>query len=297
LPEELKNFATIEFVSQDVPPERVTMFLKSPQKINLEYPPLLEFSTDKSEWLIFDRMNNIKKNDLNIIFNDSLGNERAVLQMKENIPTGFLLKDNGKDKFYSVANYATFEVYEGEYDEYFDSVLEELEQKSSRVDKIPQAISNLIPSNYKLYFCAIGDLNRDNYNDAIIIVEGKQRECWMLTGLSDNSFKINIIKKIDDIGDIFWGSAYFSDARSFEDPLFDIVIKNGHFSVERYGGVSGNNKSIDVAHFKYSKEDNNWLLFRSDFIPSRFLAGNCCYDFHLTTYFEEKILFEDYSSE
>ncbi|MDR1583260.1 MAG: hypothetical protein LBS55_08400 [Prevotellaceae bacterium] len=288
LPGELQNFASIEFVSQDDSMERITMHLKNPQ---------LEFSTGKSEWVTFSQAVNMFGNDVGIAFTDSVGNERAILRMKENIPTGFLLIENGKDKLYSIAKYATFEIYESESadDEYFESVLDDLEQKSSRTDKIPQGIKNLVPSNSELYFCAMGDLNRDKYNDAILIITGEYLECWILTGITNDSFKINIIKKIDDINDVFFGLGYFSDARAFDDPLFDIVIKNGFFSVERYRGVSGNNKSIDVTHFKYSKEDNNWILFRRDYIPNRFSSG-CNYDYHLTTYFVEKILFENYKS-
>jgi hypothetical protein len=296
LPDELQNIASIEFVSPDDFTDRIDLLLKEPKKINQGYPPLLQISDDESYWTFFTGNSPARWLENGEIclaahFRDSIYNVDIAIEICEDTPKRLHLNKNGEDNsYYTVANYTTFEIYEGEDDEYFYSVLEELEQKSSRVDKIPPAISNLVPSNYELYFCAIGNLNRDKYDDAIIIVKGKHRECWILTGIPDNSFKINIIKKIDDI----WGSGYFSDARSFEDPLFDIVIKNGYFSVEQYGGVSGNNKSINVTHFKYSKSDNNWLLFRNDYIPSIFVAGNCCYNYHLTTHYVEKILIENY---
>jgi hypothetical protein len=296
LPDELKNFASIEFVSQDDSIERITLFLKDPQKIDTAYPPLLKFSDEKSEWIYFSRSINVIGNDLGIAFNDSIGNERAILRMKKNVPAGFMLAENGQDKFYSVTRYSTFEIYEDEDEdnEYFDKVLDELEQTSSQVDKIPQTIKNLVPPNYGLYFCAMGDLNRDKYDDAIIIFGDRccEYKSWILTGTSDNSYKISVM---DD--NIALGAGYFDDKRDFDQPFFDIVIKNGFFTIEHYRGVSGNNREISTDHFKYSKADDNWLLFRRDFVPNRFLAGNCCYDYHRITHFVEKILFEDYSSE
>jgi hypothetical protein len=298
LPDELQNFASIELISQDDSTERISLFFKDPQKINQAYPPLLKFSDEKAEHICFNQAINMIGNDLGIAFSDTVGNERAILRMRENVPTGFLLVENGQDQFYSVANYSTFKIFEDEDDEddeFFDKVLIKLGERSSRVDKIPQSITNVVPSNCKLYFCAIGDLNRDKYDDAILISADKHQECWILTGTSDHSFKINIIKDIDTL---LWGvSVYFNDARAFEEPFFDIVIKNGYFSIEQYGGVSGNNKSIHLTHFKYLKEENNWVLFRSDFVPNRFLSGNCCYDFHTTKHYMEKIYFEEYGAE
>jgi hypothetical protein len=55
LPDELNNFASIEFVSQDDSTEQITLVLKEPQKINQSYPPLLEFSDEKTEWIHFSR--------------------------------------------------------------------------------------------------------------------------------------------------------------------------------------------------------------------------------------------------
>ncbi|MDR2385456.1 MAG: hypothetical protein LBD80_07355 [Tannerella sp.] len=158
LPDELNNFASIEFVSQDDSTERIALVLKNPQKINLAYPPLLIFSDKKSEWIHFSRAVDMIGDDLGIAFSDSVGNERAVLRMKNNVPTGFLIAENGQDKFYFATNYSTFEIHENEDDEFFDKTLNELEQRSSRVEKIPQTIENLVPSNHELYFCAMGDL-------------------------------------------------------------------------------------------------------------------------------------------
>jgi hypothetical protein len=108
-------------------------------------------------------------------------------------------------------------------------------------------------------------------------------------GTSDNSYKISVVNN-----NIALGAGYFDDKRDFEQPFFDIVIKNGFFTVEHYLGVSGNNRIISTDHFKYSKADDNWLLFRTDYVPNRFLTGNCCYDYHVTTHFVEKILFENF---
>jgi hypothetical protein len=288
-PDELKKFASIEFVSQDG--SKIKLHLQTPVRINESDLPLLEFADTESERLHFSTDAGMSGRKSGITFTDSVGSERAVLRMGKNIPTGFQLIESGQDHFYTVTCYTTFEIYEGEEDEYFDAVFAEIEQKSSQVDKIPQAVKNLLPSNYELSFCATGNLNRDEYDDAILIFGSQccDCRCWILTGTPDNSYKITVVND-----NIALGAGYFGDKRDFEQPFFDIVIKNGFFTFEQYGGVRGNNKSMDLTHFKYSKEDDNWLLYRSDYIPSRFLAGNCCYDFHETTYYVEKILFEEF---
>jgi hypothetical protein len=302
LPYELQNFESIEFVSQDDFTDRINLILRTPERIEHEYPPLLQISDDESYQIFFTGLSPARWVENGEIclwanFEDSLHTVDITIEICEIPKCLHLCRNNTNSGIYTVANYTTYKIYEneefsrGEYEEYFEKVFNDIEQNSSRTDKIPPAISNLVPSNYELYFCATGNLNRDKYDDAIIIVKGKHHECWLLTGTPDNSFKINIIKEIDDIS---WGSGYFDDARAFEDPWFDIVIKNGYFSVEQYGGVSGNSKSVYVTHFKYSKEEDDWILFRNDYIPNRFLSGNCCYDYHQTKYFVEKILFENY---
>jgi hypothetical protein len=40
----------------------------------------------------------------------------------------------------------------------------------------------------------------------------------------------------------------------------DIVIKNGYFSVEHYGGSAW--RWTRIITYKYSKEENNWFLYK-----------------------------------
>jgi hypothetical protein len=216
------------------------------------------------------------------------------MAMADDLPAELHWLGNKRDISFTVANYITFEIYEGkyEYNEYFNNVLEELEQTSSRVNEIPQAIIDIVddaPLKYEINFCAMGDLNRDKYNDAILILGGERynEKCWILTGTSDNSYKISAMND-----NISLGGGNVEDKSDFEQPYFDIVIKNGFFTIEEYIGPGSNNMEICTAHFKYSKEDDKWLLFRKDYIPNRFYLHNCCCDYHQTQHFVEKMPFE-----
>jgi hypothetical protein len=82
----------------------------------------------------------------------------------------------------------------------------------------------------------------------------------------------------------------FEDERDYWEPYLDIVIKNGFFTIEKCRGIG--DREIYTAHFKYSKEDDKWLLFRTDLIPNRFRCQNDCHDYHLTKHFVEKMPFE-----
>jgi hypothetical protein len=291
LPDELKNFVSIEFISQDDSTERITLFLKNPKKINQAYPPVLEFPDEKWERINFSQVNMIG-NDSDIAFSDNAGNERAILRMNENIPTGFLLVTTGKDKFYSVANCIIFGISENDENTSDENILEEvltdIKKISSQTYNIPQAIKDIVSSSRELYFCAMGDLNGDPYDDAILIVKGEHRECWILTGTSDSLFEINAVKNIDPV----WWGGHYGDDHAFEHTLFDIVIGSGYFSIERNGGLFDDNEWIYLYHFKYSKKDNKWQLFQNDILRSRFAIDNCC-DYYLSMYYVEKIFFED----
>jgi hypothetical protein len=171
-------------------------------------------------------------------------------------------------------------------------VLNELESKSSRAKVVPEKIKGLIPKGYELCFCATGDLNLDKYDDAMIVLRNKDEYVWwILTGTSDNSLNINQV-----IGNAL-GSGYFGDKQDFDEPYFDVVIKKGHFTIEVAPAPGTNNREINTDHFKYSKVEDNWLLFRSDYIPNSSTYGNCCYNYHLTTHYVEKITFELFENE
>jgi hypothetical protein len=304
LPGELQKFESIKFISSDGS-DKIWLTLQDPQETNSEYLPSLVYNDH-------DYLNNIDYKGYNastwqedgktcyaINFEGRDNADKILLKMVDDLPAELYWDCSDFPlKSFKVAQYTTFDIYTGntgdEPDKYFDSALTELEQKSSRIEKIPQGIKNLVPSNSELYFCAMGDLNRDKYNDAIMITGNdhiERIECWILTGTSDNSYKISAVN--DNIG---LYADYFDDKSDFEYPLFDIVIKNGGFTIEILYGVSENGKEIHTAHLKYSKEDNNWLLFRSDFVSNRFLIHDCCYDCHLTKYFVKKIPFESLST-
>ncbi|MDR1557948.1 MAG: hypothetical protein LBS88_13110 [Tannerellaceae bacterium] len=294
VPDVLKGYSEIEFMSADGS-DRIKLILKGPAKINQEFPPLLEIGEEEKYWIYFTDI--IPKRDKCVTANfaDSVHKINVAIGICNSVPQVLHLDKSEENSLYKVANYTTYEIFEEENEDnpsdYFDEVFNEIEQNSNRTDNIPQVIKDLVPSGYELVFCATGNLNLDKYKDAIVVLKKNDgRSIWLMTGNANNSYKINVINnEVENLG-----LYYFDDKRDFENPFFDIVIKNGFFTIENYGGVSGNNKEIHTAHFRYSQELNDWLLFRADYVPSRFLAGNCCFDFHLTKYYMEKIVLRDY---
>jgi hypothetical protein len=297
VPYELEDISEIEFMSVTEPKRIKMRFVPND---NPGYPPLLQIRDDEGCRIFFtgNSPGRWVADDGNIcllsFFEDSLHNVSLAIEMCEKTPQGMHLTKNEQSSYYEVANYTTYDIYDDEdYDDeenYFGEVYNDIEKNSSKIENIPTTILRLVPLNFKLMFCAQGNLNRDKYQDAIIILQDEKfnYSMWILTGNSDNSYKIS------RMNDNIVVAGYYNNERDFENPLFDIVIKNGFFTIEQYGGVSGNNKEIHTTHFKYLSKENNWILFRSDFVPNRFLSGNCCYDFHTTKHYVEKIWFEDY---
>jgi hypothetical protein len=102
-----------------------------------------------------------------------------------------------------------------------------------------------------------GDLNRDGIEDGIEMYEDDNgdRELVLFLGTKKGSFKkvatnSSVVLRADEGG-----------ARG--DPFMDVVIKNGYFSVEHYGGAAHRWKTITT--FKYSKAKKNWFLHKDSF--------------------------------
>ena len=110
---------------------------------------------------------------------------------------------------------------------------------------------NLLEPDYK------GDLNRDGIEDGISIEEDKDgnRTLIVFIGTKKGGFKkvasnSKLVLRADEGG-------------GRGDPFMAVVIKNGYFSVEHYGGAAHRWKIITT--FKYSKAKKDWFLHKDSF--------------------------------
>ncbi len=121
------------------------------------------------------------------------------------------------------------------------------------LNKIKEFIpKTVIPSETRVYR---GNLNYDEFEDIVlrfkIVNEPEEREHFhLLLG------KKNGIYKLSSKNDFFTEDGV--DGTSFN----RVVIKNGYFSIE-YEGWGNTSGSYDIITFKYSKENENWLLHKT----------------------------------
>ncbi|GLU43758.1 hypothetical protein [Allomuricauda sp. NBRC 101325] len=99
-----------------------------------------------------------------------------------------------------------------------------------------------------------GNLNHDEFEDIVLRFkienEPEEREHFhLLLGQKNGTYKLS------SKNDFFTEDGV--DGTAFN----GVVIKNGYFSIE-YGGGGNTSGSYDIITFKYSKENDNWLLHR-----------------------------------
>ncbi|MCV9931582.1 hypothetical protein OIU80_04755 [Flavobacterium sp. LS1R47] len=142
------------------------------------------------------------------------------------------------------------------------------------IDSLDQDLKAFVPKDYSVISIESGDLNLDEYTDAILVLrktseestsnyaENKpdKRPMLLLIGQKDGTYKLayknnNAIYCIDCGG-------------LFGDPFTGITIKNGYFSIEH--GVSGGHHWEHVITFKYNKSKNNWFLYKDNYINYKF---------------------------
>ncbi|HRO75407.1 MAG TPA: hypothetical protein PLP27_04595 [Crocinitomicaceae bacterium] len=142
------------------------------------------------------------------------------------------------------------------------------EEKTFRydVDDLPDELLEFIPTNYSILNNTSGDLNLDGINDCILVLKKNGEDTLsdvtenperrpLLILLRDKNNKLKLAKRNDntvlcvDCGGVLG------------DPFMGITIKNGYFSVEHYGGSAW--RWTYIVTYKYSKEDNEWLLHKA----------------------------------
>ena len=126
-------------------------------------------------------------------------------------------------------------------------------------------ISSLIPEGYQLLDSTYGNLNLDKYKDLILVLKKagedtssdvskhpEKRPLLILTGKADGGFVLaarndNTVYCIDCGG-------------AMGDPFQQVVIKNGYFSIEHYGGSGWRWRRIVT--YRYAAADKNWWLYK-----------------------------------
>lgn len=130
---------------------------------------------------------------------------------------------------------------------------------------VPANLKNFVPKGYDVLDLTKGDLNRDGYPDAIMVLYKKgeektsdvinhpeKRPLLVLTGQADKAYKLatrsdNAVYCVDCGGQM-------------GDPFTGITIKNGYFSVEHYGGSGW--RWTRIVTFKYSPQEKKWFLYK-----------------------------------
>ena len=121
-------------------------------------------------------------------------------------------------------------------------------------------LKSFVPAGYEILGFEYGDLNKDELTtDALIALKviGKEeaestRPLLVLTRQADGSLKQ--VAQNDYV-------VYCADCGGvMGDPFQGLVIKDGYFSVEHFGGSRW--KWLNVTTFKYDPAIDNWLLHR-----------------------------------
>lgn len=121
-------------------------------------------------------------------------------------------------------------------------------------------ITSFIPSGYSVLDSRTGDLNKDNYPDAILILKAKEEETnedlarplLLLEGTASGNYKL--LARNDSVVLCKGCGGIFGD------PYDGITIKNGYFSVEHYGGSSW--RWTRIITFKYDLKSQSFKLHR-----------------------------------
>jgi hypothetical protein len=138
-------------------------------------------------------------------------------------------------------------------------------QSPAETIAVPAQLKRFIPKGYSALDLTKGNLNGDRYPDAIMVLykigekelsdvidHPEKRPLLILIGQPDQTYQLaarsdNAVYCIDCGGQM-------------GDPFTAIVIKNGYFSVEHYGGSSW--RWTRIITFKYAPQTKEWLLFK-----------------------------------
>lgn len=141
----------------------------------------------------------------------------------------------------------------------------ETEEAPAVVIDYSKQLDQFIPKGYSVLDTASGNLNLDDYTDMILILKKdneeetsdvienpEKRPLLILIGQADGTIK-KVAKNDNTVYCVDCGGVY-------GDPYEAIVIKNGYFSIEHYGG--SNWKWTRTVTYNYSKKDQQWYLHK-----------------------------------
>ncbi|MVN91782.1 hypothetical protein [Mucilaginibacter aquatilis] len=130
---------------------------------------------------------------------------------------------------------------------------------------VPANMKQFVTKGYEVLDITKGDLNRDAYTDAVMVLYKKGEE--KTSNVIDNPEKRPLLillgqaNKTYKIANRSDNAVYCVDCGGqMGDPFTGITIKNGYFSVEHYGG-SGQ-RWTRIITFKYNPAAKNWLLHK-----------------------------------
>lgn len=131
------------------------------------------------------------------------------------------------------------------------------------VPTIKQVLTH-IPDGYQILDTCSGDLNLDQYVDYLVLLAQNGEDSLSKTSGDDIKRRLLILTGT--------GGSYALAAQSdnavycsscggmMGDPYQKLVIKNGYFSIEHYGGSA--DRWTRTITFKYSTADSSWFLHK-----------------------------------
>ncbi|WP_315814430.1 hypothetical protein [Paraflavitalea speifideaquila] len=147
------------------------------------------------------------------------------------------------------------------------------------LEELLPALMAFVPTGYQVMDTCSGDLNLDTYPDYLLVLNVPQedivatkradsagplkRSMLVLLGQQDSTYKLAVQSD---------KAIYCSDCGGggMGDPYSALVIKNGYFSIEHYGG--GARRWTRTTTFKYSATDSTWYLHKDGHV--KFNAGD-----------------------
>ncbi|QJD97204.1 hypothetical protein HH214_15665 [Mucilaginibacter robiniae] len=143
--------------------------------------------------------------------------------------------------------------------------LQSLGQPPKEAVAVPANLKSFIPKGYEALDLTQGNLNRDAYPDAVLVLykvgeekssnvisHPEKRPLLVLVGQANKTYQLaarsnNAVYCVDCGGQM-------------GDPFTGITIKNGYFSVEHYGGSGW--RWTRIVTFKYNTAEKSWYLFK-----------------------------------
>lgn len=139
------------------------------------------------------------------------------------------------------------------------------------IENPPKAVATFIPDGYEVLDTCSGDLNLDTYTDMLVLLH-KRDEQDSVDEESGRSAKRRLLVLTGvQSGDTYKLAAQSDSAvycyacgGMMGDPYQGLVIKNGYFSIELYGGSA--ERWERTITFKYAAADSTWYLHKDGHI-------------------------------